>query len=93
MEAPAGAASAAARLDSDPAVVHAVPNYVAHATAFSPNDPGRGTPGGWAALQWNFAGPFGIVVQTARHGGGVGYAIGLLFAALGVGRLYLLRRR
>jgi hypothetical protein len=35
----------------------------------------------------------GIVVQTARHGGGVGYLIGLLFAALGVGRLYLLRRR
>ena len=65
VEAPAGAASAAARLDSDPAVVHAVPNYVARATAFSPNDPGRGTPGGWAALQWNFAGPFGIVVQTA----------------------------
>ena len=35
----------------------------------------------------------GIVAQTARHGGGVGYVIGLLFAALGVGRLYLLRRR
>ena len=35
----------------------------------------------------------GIVVQTARHGGSVGYVIGLLFAALGVGRLYLLRRR
>jgi hypothetical protein len=34
-----------------------------------------------------------IVVQTARHGGGLGYAIGVLFAALGAGRLYLLRRR
>jgi hypothetical protein len=34
-----------------------------------------------------------IVVQTARHGGGVGYVIGILFAALGAGRLYLLRRR
>jgi phosphotransferase system glucose/maltose/N-acetylglucosamine-specific IIC component len=35
----------------------------------------------------------GIVVQTARQGGGVGYLIGLLFVALGAGRLYLLRRR
>jgi hypothetical protein len=34
-----------------------------------------------------------IVVQTARHGGALGYVIGLLFVALGVGRLYLLRRR
>ena len=34
-----------------------------------------------------------IVVQTARHGGGFGYAIGVLFAALGVGRIYLLRQR
>jgi hypothetical protein len=34
-----------------------------------------------------------IVVQTARQGGGLGYAVGLLFAALGAGRLYLLRQR
>ena len=34
-----------------------------------------------------------IVVQTARHGGGFGYAIGVLFAALGAGRLYLLVHR
>ena len=34
-----------------------------------------------------------IVVQTARYGGGFGYAIGVLFVALGAGRLYLLRRR
>jgi hypothetical protein len=34
-----------------------------------------------------------IVVQTARHGGGLGYLIGVLFVALGVGRLYLLKRR
>ena len=32
-----------------------------------------------------------LVVQTARVGGGVGYVLGVLFAALGVGRLYLLR--
>ena len=34
-----------------------------------------------------------LVVQTARVGGGVGYLLGLLFVALGVGRLYLLRGR
>ena len=34
-----------------------------------------------------------IVVQTAREGGGVGYLIGVMFVALGVGRIYLLRRR
>jgi len=34
-----------------------------------------------------------IIVETARVGGGVGYVIGVLFAALGAGRLYLLRQR
>jgi hypothetical protein len=34
-----------------------------------------------------------LVVQTARAGGGVGYVLGVLFAALGLGRLYLLRTR
>jgi hypothetical protein len=34
-----------------------------------------------------------ILVQTARNGGGLGYLIGILFIALGAGRLYLLRRR
>jgi uncharacterized membrane protein len=34
-----------------------------------------------------------ILVQTARHGGGVGYLIGVLFVALGAGRLYLLKHR
>jgi hypothetical protein len=37
---------------------------------------------------------FGLLIQTARHGGGsVGYVIGALFVALGSGRLYLLRHR
>jgi serine protease len=65
VEAPAGeAAAAAAKLAADRRVIHAVPNYVARASAFMPNDPGRGG-AGWAALQWNFAGPFGIGIQTA----------------------------
>lgn len=34
-----------------------------------------------------------IVIETAVRGGGVGYVIGLLFMALGAGRLYILRRR
>jgi hypothetical protein len=35
-----------------------------------------------------------LVVVTAVHGGaGFGYLMGVLFFALGVGRLYLLRRR
>jgi uncharacterized membrane protein HdeD (DUF308 family) len=34
-----------------------------------------------------------LLVETAVAGGGVGYVIGVLFIALGAGRLYLLRRR
>jgi hypothetical protein len=34
-----------------------------------------------------------ILVETAIQGGGSGYLIGVLFMALGVGRLYLLHRR
>jgi hypothetical protein len=34
-----------------------------------------------------------VVVTAVRGGGAFGYVIGLLFAALGLGRLYLLRMR
>jgi hypothetical protein len=34
-----------------------------------------------------------LIVRTAIEGGGVGIVLGLLFIALGAGRLYLLRRR
>jgi hypothetical protein len=34
-----------------------------------------------------------VVVTAARGGGAFGYVIGLLFIALGAGRLYLLRTR
>ncbi len=34
-----------------------------------------------------------ILIETAMRGGGVGYLIGLLFMALGAGRIYLLYRR
>jgi hypothetical protein len=34
-----------------------------------------------------------VVVTAANGGGAVGYVLGVLFAALGAGRLYLLRHR
>lgn len=34
-----------------------------------------------------------ITVRTAVEGGGIGLLVGPLFAAAGLGRLYLLRRR
>ena len=34
-----------------------------------------------------------LIVETAIVGGGVGYVLGVLFLALGAGRLYLLWRR
>jgi hypothetical protein len=36
---------------------------------------------------------FALLVETARKGGGIGYLLGVLFLALGAGRLYLLSRR
>jgi hypothetical protein len=53
-------------------------------------------------LYTSAVGPFGVVaiglgialiVETAVEGGGVGYVLGVLFLALGAGRLYLLWRR
>jgi len=34
-----------------------------------------------------------IIIRTAQVGGGLGYLIGVLFLGLGVGRIYLQRRR
>jgi serine protease len=49
------------RLRHQRGVVYAVPDYVAHASLFTPNDPGAGTtPGAWQQIQWNFAGPYGV---------------------------------
>ena len=54
--------------------------------SFVPDDPGRGrTPGGWQAVQWNFAGPFGVNAPQAwanlvrdGHPGGLGVTIAVL---------------
>ena len=55
-------------------------------TALVPNDPGRGNvAAGWQALQWNFAGPFGVNapaawdnVAAAGHPGGSDVVVAVL---------------
>lgn len=65
-------------LRSDPKVTYAVPNYIAHASAFVPNDPGY-------RRQWNLGGGFGINMPDAwslarrRHSaGGRGAVVAVL---------------
>jgi serine protease len=59
-------AATLAELRAEPGVRDARPDYRLHkAAAFYPNDPGRGAPGDWRDLQWNFAGPFGIRAPEA----------------------------
>jgi serine protease len=41
-------------------VQYAVPNYIAHAADFVPNDPGRGGFAGWQNVQWNFLASAGV---------------------------------
>jgi serine protease len=85
------ALATAAELEADPRVEYALPNYVAHASTFMPNDPGRGTPGRWADVQWNFLDPFGIrvlgawenAIQSGNPGGG-----GVIVAVLDTGVAY-----
>ena len=82
---------AAATLEADPRVVHAVPNYVASSTALYPNDPGREGPGGWANLQWNFSSPTGVGApdawQNSINAGAPGGA-GVIVAVLDTGVAY-----
>ncbi|MGN6189916.1 MAG: S8 family serine peptidase [Conexibacter sp.] len=56
-----------ARLRRLPGVAFAAPNPIAHASDVPlPDDPGiRGFPGGLAALQWNFYGPWGVNALAA----------------------------
>jgi serine protease len=48
----------AAELQADPNVAYAVPDYIAHASALYPDDPGF-------RLQWNFSGTYGIRMPDA----------------------------
>ncbi|MDP8942659.1 MAG: S8 family serine peptidase [Actinomycetota bacterium] len=81
-------------LEAQPEVDYAVPNVVAHASAFYPNDPGNG--GGWQALQWNFAGPGGVRApeawETAMAAGAPG-GRGAVVAVLDTGVAYETRGR
>jgi serine protease len=77
---------AAARLRHLPGVAYAVPDYVAHLTAFVPNDRGRGPRAGdWRRLQWNFLAATGVGAPNAwshliRDGapGGRGVTVAIL---------------
>ena len=86
------AASTLRRLRTRRDVVYAVPDVKAHASAFVPNDPGRGTtPGGWAAVQWNFSGPFSVNAPDAwQHAieAGVPGGRGVTIAVLDTGVAY-----
>lgn len=76
----------AARLRRRPGVAYAVPNFIAHASDFAPNDPGRSRIArGWMRLQWNFLAPAGVDapgawghVNAVGHPGGRGVRIALL---------------
>lgn len=70
--------AAIARLRDDPDVSYAVPNVIARAADFTPNDPGRAhVRGGWRQTQWNFLAPAGIdapagwanLIAAGRPGG------------------------
>lgn len=59
---------------------------IGRATAFVPNDPGKGvTPGGWQQDQWNFTGPYGVDALgawanliAARRPGGAGVVVAVV---------------
>jgi serine protease len=89
--------AALARLRARPDVQYAVRNVKARIAGYMPNDPGSGTtPGGWAEVQWNFAGPFGVnapdawqrLIELGRAGGR-----GVTVAVLDTGVAYKARKR
>jgi serine protease len=80
-----GTLATAAELEADPRVKYALPNYVAHTSAFTPDDPGRGGSGDWRQVQWNFVDTFGARIPGAwenaiRSGrpGGVDVVVAIL---------------
>src|SRR3954469_23863089 len=56
---------ATTKLNAQGNVEYAVPNVIAHASGFIPDDPGRGGRTNWQRIQWNFLGPVGINAPDA----------------------------
>jgi serine protease len=72
------------QLRRDPSVARALPNYIAHASAFQPNDPGL-------RVQWNLNGAFGIGMPDAwelARGFGAPGGRGTIVAVLDTGVAY-----
>jgi serine protease len=73
-------------------VAYAVPDYVAHAADFIPNDRGKESfPGGWQLLQWNFTGPTSVNAPAAwdlARNAGVPGGRGVIVAVLDSGVAY-----
>lgn len=88
---------AIATLKKQPNVEYAVPDYIAHAADFIPNDPGFAhAPAGWQATQWDMTGPFSmnapVAWQEAIDAGASG-ARGVIIAVLDTGVAYENYRR
>jgi len=82
----------AAELREDPDVLYAVPNYVAHASQWTPNDPG-------IHLQWNLFEEFGIgmpeawsLASAAGAPGGKGAVVAVLDSGVAFERIKRYRR-
>jgi serine protease len=75
----------------------ALPNYVARASAYVPNDPGRmKVAGGWQRIQWNFGPDAGVNAPVAwEHLRAVGRpgGTGIVIAVLDTGVAYANRGR
>ncbi|MEA2428452.1 MAG: serine protease [Thermoleophilaceae bacterium] len=74
-------------------VAYAVPDYIAHAADFIPNDPGKTSfAGGWQEIQWNFTGPAGVNApgawDLARQAHAPGGGSGVIVAVLDSGVAY-----
>ena len=72
-------------LNAQDNVRYAVPNVIAHASGFIPDDPGRGGRTNWQRIQWNFLGSAGVNAPdawsnliAARKPGGRGVTVGVL---------------
>jgi serine protease len=79
------------KLSAQEHVTYAVPNHIAHASGFLPDDPGRGGRGNWQRIQWNFLPGSGIdapgawsnMIAASRPGGA-----GAIVAVLDTGVAY-----